>query len=101
MNLSSIKRSSISILGNITCLVIFLFFIYLLGPCDTEIIGDAIYLPKNNSACYEWLKSSIRPQDILVEVEPNDPRISYEWIHKALSKAPIEIRAEYYQIVYP
>lgn len=101
MNLSLVKKASTSILGNIACLVLFLAIIYLIGPCDTEIVANVIYLPKNNSSCYEWLKSSVRPQDILVEVEPNDPRISYDWIHKALFKAPIEIRCEYYQIESP
>jgi len=83
---------------NVACIALFLGIIPLLGPCDEGLVAKAIYLPKD---CPDYLKDSVRPQDIMIEVDPNDPRISHEWIYEVLLKAPKDSQNEifdYYEI---
>ncbi len=43
---------------------------------------EVIYLPK---FAPEFMKDEAREEYILVEIEPNDPRISSEWIKKHIN----------------
>ena len=76
MKLNKLKKHTLVILLNILCVIAFLCIIYMLGPCDAEIVADIVYLPDCNCAGCDWLRWSVPENDIVVLVGPNDPRIS-------------------------
>lgn len=49
--------------------------------------AEIIYLPKNAP---EYMKDIAREEYTLVEIEPNDPRISKEWIKEQINKYATE-----------
>ena len=53
--------------------------------------AEIIYLPKFSP---EYLKDIAREEHTLVEIEPNDPRISKEWIREQINKRALESQPE-------
>ena len=49
--------------------------------------AEIIYLPKHAP---EYMKDIAREEYTLVEIEPNDPRISKEWIKEQINKYATE-----------
>ena len=77
-----------TIINIITLLVIigFAVGVYVLTRVHDEKSAkktEIIYLPKHAP---EYMKDIAREEYILVEIEPNDPRISKEWIKETINK---------------
>ena len=53
--------------------------------------SEIIYLPKHAP---EYMKDIARDEYTLVEIEPNDPRVSKEWIKEQINKYATENLSE-------
>ncbi len=89
---SSFKRT-INII-TLFVIIVFAVSVYVLTrvhDAKTAKKAEIIYLPKFSP---EYMKDIAREEYTLVEIEPNDPRISKEWIKEQINKYATESLSE-------
>ncbi len=75
-------------------IIVFAVSVYVLTrvhDAKTAQKAEIIYLPKFSP---EYMKDIAREEYTLVEIEPNDPRISKEWIKEQINKYATESLSE-------
>jgi hypothetical protein len=84
-------KINVAVLVVIIIFAVSVYFLTRVHDARTAKKDETIYLPKFSP---EYLKDIAREEYTLVEIEPNDPRISKEWIKEQINKHALQSTPE-------